>query len=55
MQNEVDDHFKPKKPEPKEPVDPAGKKFFLYHVPAKAERTPVGLRPLDHKVMGEEE
>ena len=29
VQKEVDDHFKTKKPEPKEPVDPAGKKFFL--------------------------
>ena len=29
VQKEVHDHFKPKKPEPKEPVDPAGKKFFL--------------------------
>ena len=26
---EVHDHFKPKKPDPKEPVDPAGEKFFL--------------------------
>jgi len=23
------DHFAPKKPKPKQPVDPAGKKFFL--------------------------
>ena len=29
VQKELDDHFKPKKPEPKEPVDPTGKKFFL--------------------------
>jgi hypothetical protein len=29
VQKEVHDHFKPKKPEPKELVDPAGKKFFL--------------------------
>ena len=29
MQKQVDDHFVSKKPEPKEPVDPAGKKFFL--------------------------
>ena len=29
VQKQVDDHFKPKKPEPKVPVDPACKKFFL--------------------------
>ena len=28
-QKKVDDHFRPKKLEPKEPVDTAGKKFFL--------------------------
>jgi hypothetical protein len=51
----VHDHFKPKKPEPKEPVDPAGKKFSLHDVLTKAERTPVEQRSLDHKVMQEEE
>ena len=29
VEKEVRDHFKPKKPEPKELVDPTGKKFFL--------------------------
>jgi len=29
VQKEVDDHLKSKKLEPKEPVDPAGKKFYL--------------------------
>ena len=29
VQKKVDDHFAPKKPKPKEPVDPTGKKFFL--------------------------
>ena len=29
MEKEVRDHIKPKKPELKEPVDPAVKKFFL--------------------------
>jgi hypothetical protein len=29
VKKEVRDHFKPKKLEPKEPVDPAGKKFYL--------------------------
>ena len=29
VQNEVRDHFKPKKPEPKVPVDLVAKKFFL--------------------------
>ena len=29
VQKQVDDHFKPKKPEPKVPMDLAGKKFFL--------------------------
>ena len=27
----------------------------IHDVPTKAERIDVGLRPLDHKVMGEEE
>ena len=44
VQKEVDDHFKPKKPEPKEPVDPVAKKILSLHdVPTKAERTHVGL------------
>ena len=29
VQKKVDDHFAPKKPKSKEPVNPAGKKFFL--------------------------
>jgi len=30
VQKEVDDHLKPKKPEPKEPVDPAETKYFRF-------------------------
>jgi len=29
VKKQATDHFVPKKPEPKQPVDPAGKKFFL--------------------------
>jgi len=29
VKKEMRDHFKPKKLEPKEPVDPVGKKFYL--------------------------
>ena len=29
VDKEVRDHFKPKKPEPKMPVDPTANKFFL--------------------------
>ena len=55
VQEDVRKQLKPKKPPPKEPVDPAAKKFFSIHdVPTKAS-TDVGLRPLDHKVMEEEE
>ena len=48
VQKEVADHFRPKKPEPKEPVDPAGKNFFLGIMcqPMKNER----LSVYDHSI-----
>ena len=38
---EVHDHIKPKKPEPKVPVDPAGNKFFLAQMCQTKEKEPL--------------